>query len=93
MITATAVFDIIATVIFFMTFVYSMKNYKMTKHINDFWIVFSIASFIAFAWTLIVSLEWIGVYPLVMDEIEQAIVASMATAFAIAATSFIRPIF
>jgi len=78
------VLDSIGALFFLISFVFAMKNYKHTKNISSYWLIYAIASFIAFLWAGLVALEWVGFFPEILDVVQQSIIASAATAFAIA---------
>lgn len=92
MVELVAIFDILGTVGFLIAFFFALANYKKTKNLSSYWLVFSIATFIGFVWAGSVSLEWLGFYTEIIDEAQQALIASVVTAFAVVtATSIIQP--
>ena len=95
MVQIVAIFDTIGAMSLLIAFFISLQNYKKTREISSYWLVLSAAIFLGFFWASSVALEWLGLYPEIIDEMQQAIIASSATAFAIAAlitaASFVKP--
>jgi len=80
-----ATFDLIGALAFLVAGFYGINNFKKTKFISSYWLVFAIAVFLGSIWALMVALEWYGIMATALDSAQQSMVAVAITAFAIAA--------
>lgn len=88
--------DFIGFLGFMAASIYAYKNFQGTKSISSVWILFLISMVFAAAWSLMVSLEWFGVYPTILDEAEESIFPIVITLLAvfsiISYTEIIKPV-
>lgn len=90
-----ALFDGIGALGMLGAYFYALKNYRISRETSDYWLVFSIAAFLGFLWAAMVTLEWANFYPVLLDDVQQSVMAASATAFAISAiltiSSLVKP--
>lgn len=80
-----ATFDLIGALAFLAAGFYAVSNFKKTRFISSYWLVFAIAAFLGSLWALMVALEWYGITSVALDGAEESMVAATITTFAIAA--------
>lgn len=77
--------DFFAALFFLVAFLFSVKNYFETRSFGVYWMLFSMAMLLGFFFAGLTALEWLGFYSEILDEIQEPIFASMATALSITA--------
>lgn len=91
-----ALFEFVGFVGFAVAFVYSYKNFRMTRHISVTWLLLSVSMVFLALFTFFNFLEWMDIYPQVMDEIQNSIfpiaIVSIFTAVLVAHDEFLKPI-
>ena len=87
--------DFVGFLGFAIAFVYSYKNYQKTKHISLTWLLFTIAMVFLSLFSFLNFLEWSGVYPEIIDEIQNSLfpiaIVSMSTFILVTYEGFLKP--
>ena len=65
--------DSFGLVLFCVALYFGIKNYKKHERSKVLWALFNIAMGVGIAMALFITLEWMDFYPLVMDQIENAL--------------------
>ena len=85
--------DIISFVIFLGAVIISLRNYRQTFSISVTWLLYLLAMAYAAVFALLNSLEWFGVFPGVLDEVQIPIYAVASAALAgVAIVSYVEVI-
>lgn len=75
---ALPLLDAIGVIAFFMAFYYSHSSYRQTRRTAGYWLMFSIGMILGFFWAITVAFETLGIYPGIMDQFQNPLLASGA---------------
>lgn len=89
------VFDIVGAIGFTAAAVMAFHTFQLTRTVSSYWLLYAAATMVSAVWALLLALEKFGFHAQFIDSIVGAMVASAATAFAMAAlltaVSLIQP--
>ncbi|MFQ5910316.1 MAG: hypothetical protein ACE5IJ_06300 [Thermoplasmata archaeon] len=78
-----AVLDFLGFATFLLSAVIAYRNYAETRDISKAWLTFAVALTVGSLWALFMSLEWMGIVPVVTDVMEDALFPLVAVALAV----------
>ena len=81
---------------FVIAFVYSVKNFRKTQHISVTWLMMIVAMITFALFVFLNFLEWSGILPEIMDEIQDSIfpiaIVGIATSVLVSHYEFLKPV-
>lgn len=80
-----ALIDAIAMVAFLLAFQYSWRLIPTAGESRGYWIIFSFAMLLAFAYSISSTFEWMGLSAAIFDEFEPPLMAIVTTNLSLAA--------
>ncbi|RJQ18958.1 hypothetical protein C4580_06110 [Candidatus Woesearchaeota archaeon] len=70
--------DAIGLAGFFVALVFAVRMHLKMMGLSSTWLLFSWANFFAMLWALATMLQWMGIYPVLLDQVDQFFLASAA---------------
>ncbi len=80
-----ATLDFIGTTAFFLAFYFAQHSYRDTRKTAGYWLMFSIGMLMAFFWGVTLTFEWVGAFPLIMDDFQPPLFAGAAVILSLSA--------
>lgn len=88
--------DFIGFLGFLFALLYSYKNFQRTRYISTTWLLLTVSMVFLALFTFLNSLEWMGVYPEIIDNIQNSLfpvaIVSLFTSVLVSRGEFLKPL-